>query len=149
MYSSSLSNSLWHTVIAEAITNVYIKKKHYHIGNTLAKKLPMSTLYGTHILYFNPMIFQMDDLSCRKYCYFHNHIHFQDHRHEINTLLYFFFLPDLSSVDITFVEGTCYLFLLFKIYNWKFVQSQHSNSETKFIKLFINYGSENTRVSHS
>ena len=41
----------------------YVEKKHYHI----VKKLPMLVLYGTQIFYFNPMIYQLRHLSCRKY----------------------------------------------------------------------------------
>ena len=43
----------------------YIKKNHYHVG----KKLPIFVLYGTQIVYFNPIIFQLEHLPYRKYCY--------------------------------------------------------------------------------
>ena len=56
----------------------YIEKKHYHID----KKLPASVLYGTMILYFNPLTIQLKHLSLVE----NTVIHFQDHRQEINAL---------------------------------------------------------------
>ena len=44
--------------------STYIRKRHYQVS----KKLPKLVLYNTQILYFNPMIFQLEHLSCRKYC---------------------------------------------------------------------------------
>ena len=74
----SFSNSRRHAVIAETIANLYIEKKHYHV----AKKLRVSVLYGTLILYFNPMIFRLEHLALVE----NTVIHFQDYRQEINTL---------------------------------------------------------------
>ena len=59
----------------------YIEKKHYH----LAKKLPTSVLYGTQMLYFNPVIFRLEHLSLVENT--NKQIHFQDHIQEINALL--------------------------------------------------------------
>ena len=44
-------------------TPTYIEKKHYHVG----KMLPTWVLYGSQILDFNPMMFRLEHLSCRKY----------------------------------------------------------------------------------
>ena len=110
---------------------------------TAAKKLPTSVLYGSQVLYFNPMIFRLEHLSVVENTV--KHIHFQDYRHEIialqqcimyNSLIYFF-LADLNSLNTTFVERTYYWFLLIKIYGKKLVQSQHNNGETKSIHLKI------------
>ena len=99
---------------------------------TSAKKLPTLILYGTQMLYFNPLTFRLEQLSLVENIA--EHIYFQDHRQEINALkqsciiyLYFFFLADLNSLDTTFVGRKCYLFLLIKTY------FQHKNGETKFI----------------
>ena len=56
----------------------YIEKKHCHID----KKLPTSVLYGTKILYFNPLTIQLKHLSLVE----NTVIHFQDHKQEINAL---------------------------------------------------------------
>ena len=77
--------------------------------------LVTSVLYGTQILYFNPMIFRLENLSLVENTV--KHIHFQDHIQELNTLLqsciiylYFFFLAGLHILDTIFGEPTCYLF---------------------------------------
>ena len=95
----------------------YIEKKHYHGG----KKVADVGFVSTQILDFNPLIFRLEHLSLVESTV--KHIHFQGHRQDINaciTYLYFFFfffVADFNSLDITFVERTCYLFLLIKIYS--------------------------------
>ena len=52
-----------------------------YIGKSIivsAKKLQMSVLYATQILFFNPLIFWLENFSFVKYTV--KHIHFQDHR---------------------------------------------------------------------
>ena len=58
----------------------YIEKKHYHVS----KKLSIWVLYGTQMLYFNPMIFPLEHVSLVENTV--KHIHLQDHRQEINAL---------------------------------------------------------------
>ena len=83
---------------------------------TQAKKLPTSVSYGNQKLYFNPMIFRLENLAVVENTV--KHIHFQGHIEELNALqqscviyFYFFFPAGLNSLDTTFAERTCYVFL--------------------------------------
>ena len=58
----------------------FIEKKHYYVG----KKLLTWVLYGIQILYFNPVIFRFEHLFLVENTV--KHIHFRDHRQEINAL---------------------------------------------------------------
>ena len=64
-------------------------------------------------------------------------IHFQDHGPEISAfwqscIIYlYFFLADLNSLDATFVERTCFLFLLIKIYGCNFKFNTTCSSSTQ------------------
>ena len=59
---------------------MYFEKKHYHVD----KKMPTWILYGTQKLYFNPIIFRLEHLSLVENTI--KHIHFWDHRQEIDAL---------------------------------------------------------------
>ena len=83
---------------------------------TQAKKLPTSVSYGNQKLYFNPMIFRLENLAVVENTV--KHIHFQGHIEKLNALqqscvvyFYFFFPAGLNSLDTKFAERTCYVFL--------------------------------------
>ena len=82
---------------------------------TQAKKLPSPVLYGTQILYFNPMIFRLEHLSLIENIV--KHIHLEDHIQDVKVLqqsyiisLCFFCLLDLNCLDKTCAKRTYYLF---------------------------------------
>ena len=56
-----LSDSHQHAAIAEANANIYWEKalSRQHVS----KKLSIWVVYGTQMLYFNPMIFPLEHLS--------------------------------------------------------------------------------------
>ena len=64
------------------------RRKHWGILRksiiTYAKKLPTSVLFGTQLLYFNPVIFRLKHLSLVENTV--KRIHFQYHIQEINAL---------------------------------------------------------------
>ena len=58
----------------------FIEKKHYYFDKVLLTWV----LYGIQILYFNPIIFCFEHLSLVENTV--KHIHFRDHRQEVNAL---------------------------------------------------------------
>ena len=95
--------------------STYIEKKHYHVN----KKVADTGSEWNPDTFFNPVIFWLEYPTLIENIV--NHIHFHDHRQEINVLqqsciiyLYFFLLADLNSLD-TLGEHTCYLFLLINL----------------------------------
>ena len=75
----------------------YIEKEHYHVG----KKFPVPVLYGIQILYFSPMMFQLEHLP-----YTGNKCPLAI----IHNLLIFLLSCSLGSLSTTFAWLTCYLF---------------------------------------
>ena len=108
----SLSNSRQHATIDKEYAGIYWEKALSY----RQKKLPMSVLYGTQILYFKPNDISVGtSFSRRKYCYAHSlpKQYIADALWQSCIIyLYFFFLADLNSLDTTFVKRTCYSFFI-------------------------------------
>ena len=95
---------------------MYIEEKHYNVR----KKLLMSVLYGTQILYFNPMIFWLEHVSLVENTEAHSFPRSQTGSQCSLAIMYnlftFLFFSEVNSLYTASVKRTCYLFLLIKIY---------------------------------
>ena len=64
-------------LITQVATRQLPRQVPAYIEEKLGKMLPTSVLYGTQILFFNPMIYWLEHLSFVQNSV--KHIHFQDH----------------------------------------------------------------------